>query len=65
MSNRDESIPGDPLQPAASTGERACLLREQLKKYVGMIQAQRRESSAKTTESAAQMAVTSSGNLTY
>ena len=39
------------------------LLREQLKKYVGMVQAQRRESSAKTTESAVQMAVTSSGNL--
>ena len=39
------------------------LLREQLKKYVGMVQAQRRESSAKTTESAAQMAVTNSGNL--
>ena len=39
------------------------LLREQLKKYVGMVQAQRRETSAKTTENAAQMAVTSSGNL--
>ena len=38
------------------------LLREQLKKYVGMVQAQRRESSAKTTEGAAQMALSSSGN---
>ena len=38
------------------------VLRDQLKKYVGMVQAQRRESSAKTLESAAQMALTSSGN---
>ena len=37
------------------------LLREQLKKYVGMVQAQRRESSARTTEGAAQMALSSSG----
>ena len=39
-------------------------LREQLKKYVGMVQAQRRESSTKlkTTEGAAQMAFGSSGN---
>ena len=37
------------------------LLREQLKKYVDMVQAQRRESSAKTTEGAAQMAFSSSG----
>ena len=37
------------------------LLREQLKKYVGMVQAQRRESSAKTTEGAVQMAFSSSG----
>ena len=36
------------------------LLREQMKKYVGMVQAQRRENSAKTTEGAAQMAFSSS-----
>ena len=41
------------------------LLRDQLKKYVGMVQAQRRESSAKTTESAAQIAMNSSGTCLH
>ena len=37
------------------------MLREQLKKYIVMVQAQRRESSAKTTEGVAQMVTSSSG----
>ena len=40
------------------------MLREQLKKYVVMVQAQRRETSAKTTESVAQMVTNSSGTST-
>ena len=40
------------------------MLREQLKKYLVMVQAQRRESSAKTTESVAQMVTNSSGTST-
>ena len=40
------------------------MLREQLKKYIVMVQAQRRESSAKTTESVAQMVTNSSGTST-
>ena len=63
---RNEGILGDSLKPAASAGERENdVMREQLKKYVDMVQAQRRErlSSAKTTESAAQM--TSSGDYIF
>ena len=37
------------------------LLRKQLKKYGGLVQAQRKESSAKAMEGAAQIALSSSG----
>ena len=37
------------------------MLRKQLKKYIVMVQAQRRESSAKTTDGVAQMVTSSSG----
>ena len=59
MSIRDEDISGNQLQALEREND---LLREQLKKYVGMVQAQRREFSAKTTEGATQMAFSSSGN---